>query len=62
MENRFSPREAAVDDIPALVEIENRVHSTPHSKWSEKHFRAELEKPYSKVWVLTDDETDNAIS
>lgn len=25
------------------------------------HFRSELEKPYSRVWVLSDDETDQEI-
>jgi ribosomal-protein-alanine N-acetyltransferase len=29
--------------------------------WTEEHFRTELEKPYSQVLLLTDDETDSKI-
>jgi [ribosomal protein S18]-alanine N-acetyltransferase len=62
MEKSFSPREATAEDIPRLVAIEQKIHPAPHAKWTEEHFQAELEKPYSKIWVLTDDETDTEIA
>jgi ribosomal-protein-alanine N-acetyltransferase len=45
--------------LPALVEIEKRVHVSP---WSLQAFEGELAKDYSRVWVLTDDETDAIIA
>ena len=62
MEKRFSLREATAEDLPRLVAIEQTVHSGPHVKWTEAHFQAEIEKPYSKIWVLTDDETDTEVA
>ena len=59
MEQNFSPRPAGQDDVSELVRIENRVHSSP---WDEAHFSAELEKPYSRILVMTDDETDSVIA
>jgi [ribosomal protein S18]-alanine N-acetyltransferase len=47
------------DDLPAIVEIEQKVHIAP---WTLEHFRAELEKPYSEVLVMTDDETDSQVA
>lgn len=55
----FSLRPATPDDVKALVEIEKRVHVAP---WTEDHFLGELQKPYSQVLVLTDDETDEKIA
>lgn len=55
----FSIRPAAIDDLDLLVEIEKRVHPAP---WTKEHFAAELEKPYAKLWVMTDDETDSIIA
>ncbi|MDR3606455.1 MAG: ribosomal protein S18-alanine N-acetyltransferase [Oligoflexia bacterium] len=55
----FSLREATIDDVPAMVAIENQVHVAP---WTEENFRSELAKPYSKTYVLTDDETDTVIA
>lgn len=46
------------DDLPPVLEMESRLHVAP---WSEKHLRAEMEKPYSHILVLTDDETDSRI-
>ena len=55
----MSLRPLTDDDLPALVEIEQKVHIAP---WTLDHFRAELEKPYSEVLVMTDDETDAHIA
>ncbi len=49
-----SIRPAAFDDLPAILAVENRVHMAP---WTEEHFKAELDKEYSHVLVVTDDET-----
>lgn len=54
----FSLREATADDLPRLVEIEDRVHVAP---WTEAHFEEELAKPYSETLLYTDDETDEVI-
>jgi ribosomal-protein-alanine N-acetyltransferase len=53
-----SLRPLAEDDLAQVVEIERRNHVAP---WSEASFRAEIEKPYARAWVLTDDETDSQI-
>lgn len=55
----FSLRPVAEDDFSKIIAIENQVHLAP---WNEKHFRAELEKPYSQILVMTDDETDEVIA
>jgi [ribosomal protein S18]-alanine N-acetyltransferase len=57
--NSVSLRPATPDDLPALLEVEKRVHKAP---WSEAHFREELSKPYSQFLVLTDDETDTRVA
>ena len=54
----FSLRPATPDDLPGLFEIESRVHVAP---WTLEHLQAELEKPYSQVLLLSDDETDEKI-
>ncbi len=54
----MSPRPASVDDLPAILEIERESHPEP---WSEIHFQKELDTPYSRVMVLTDDETDSIV-
>ena len=56
---QFSPRPAVESDIPALTAIEARGHISP---WSAEHFREELEKPFSEILVLSDDETDERIA
>ncbi len=53
-----SIRPATEDDFGILVEIEKSIQVAP---WTADHFKTELEKPYSHVWVLTDDETDSQI-
>lgn len=57
--SEFSIRPASTDDLPELVRIEAAVHVAP---WGEASFKAELEKPYSKIWVLTDEETDAIVA
>jgi ribosomal-protein-alanine N-acetyltransferase len=54
----FSPRGASADDLAELVRIESAVHVAP---WSEAGFKGELEKPYSHILVMTDEETDKII-
>lgn len=51
-------RPATADDLDRLVEIEKAVHVSP---WNREHFEAEIQKPYSHVLLLTDDETDTQI-
>ncbi len=55
----FSLRPATLEDLDAVVKIENQVHAAP---WTEEHFRAELTKPYSQFLVFTDDESDSIIA
>jgi ribosomal-protein-alanine N-acetyltransferase len=55
----LSIRPATDDDLPRLLEVEGRVHVAP---WNEEGFKGEMSKPYSCVWVLTDDETDSKIA
>jgi ribosomal-protein-alanine N-acetyltransferase len=52
-------RPATVDDLAELARIEKAIHVAP---WGEDQFRAELDKPYSRVLLLTDDETDTQIA
>ncbi|MCM2323245.1 MAG: ribosomal protein S18-alanine N-acetyltransferase [Oligoflexia bacterium] len=59
MESTFSVRPAVHEDLPKIVEIERQAHIAP---WTEEHFRAELDKPYSHVLVMTDDETDSVVA
>jgi ribosomal-protein-alanine N-acetyltransferase len=58
-ETKFSLRPATSEDLPQLITIEKQVHVAP---WTEEHFSAELSKPYSRVYVLTDDDTDSRIA
>lgn len=56
-----SLRPATQDDLTAIAAIEARVYLPPAEPWSRAAFLAELEKPYSRIFVLTDDETDEVI-
>ena len=56
----WSLREATLDDLDRLAELEARVQ-TPGSAWTRAHFQEELDKPYSRTLVLTDDETDEVL-
>jgi [ribosomal protein S18]-alanine N-acetyltransferase len=53
-----SVRPASVDDIDAVAKIDAQSNRPP---WSPSAFSAELTKPHSWFWVLTDDETDTQI-
>jgi [ribosomal protein S18]-alanine N-acetyltransferase len=55
----FSYRPVTLEDLPALVELEKKTQPSP---WNEEHFKGEMQKPYSQVLVLTDDETDKIIA
>jgi ribosomal-protein-alanine N-acetyltransferase len=55
----YSLRPATSDDIPAVLDVERRVHVAP---WGDENFRFELTKPYSQFLVLTDDETDEKVA
>jgi ribosomal-protein-alanine N-acetyltransferase len=55
----LSPRLGSTDDVAELLRVEKQVHPAP---WDEAHFLAEMEKPYSRVLVMTDDETDSVIA
>ena len=54
----FSVRPACPDDLKAIWSIERQVQAAP---WSLDHFNAELEKPYARMLVMTDDETDEVV-
>jgi ribosomal-protein-alanine N-acetyltransferase len=58
-EVQFSIRPGAIEDLQQLTAIENQVHLAP---WTEEHFKVEFTKPYSRIYVLTDDETDSRIA
>ena len=58
MQGPASLRPATPDDVPAILQIEAKVHVAP---WTEEHFKAELEKPYARFLVYTDDETDEIV-
>jgi ribosomal-protein-alanine N-acetyltransferase len=55
----FSIRPATEDDIPGCLQVERVSYPTP---WTEQHFQSEFTKPYSRFWVITDDETDEAVA
>lgn len=59
MENQLSLRPATPDDLPIILEIEQKTHAAP---WTQEHFQLELSKPYSHFLVMTDDETDSKIA
>ena len=58
-ETTWSLRPATESDLEKIVAIESKVHVAP---WNLEHFRAELDKPYSRLLVMTDDETDEQIA
>jgi ribosomal-protein-alanine N-acetyltransferase len=55
----LSLRPATPDDFPSILKIERASHPAP---WTETNFRAEMDKPYSRFLVLTDDETDELVA
>lgn len=56
---QFSMRPATSDDLRPLMEIEQKIHVSP---WTQVGFEGELQKPYSHVYLLSDDETDSQIA
>lgn len=53
-----SARPAVEEDFDQILAIEHLCYPEP---WTEGHFYQELRKPYSRVLVLTDDETDSVV-
>jgi ribosomal-protein-alanine N-acetyltransferase len=53
-----SIRPAVVEDFEQMAALETESYPEP---WSLDHFMAEHQKPYSKMYVLTDDETDTFV-
>ena len=59
MQIQWGFRPGTRDDLPEVVRIESVSNPSP---WSLESFQKELEKPYSHLLVLTDDETDSKIA
>lgn len=58
MQQEFSMRPLTADDLVALVALEAKIQRAP---WTKEHFERELVKDYSRVLIMTDDETDSII-
>lgn len=61
----FDLRKATQDDVSQLVAVERRAHSgsAPETAfWTEQNFESELDKPYSQVLLMTDEETDEVVA
>ncbi len=58
-ESPFSIRPGDDGDLNEIVAIEKLCQPAP---WGAQQFKTELEKPYSKLLVLTDDETDSVMA
>lgn len=54
----YSPRPASEDDLTQVERIEKGSIVPP---WSKDAFAAELGKPHSYFWVVTDNETDERV-
>jgi ribosomal-protein-alanine N-acetyltransferase len=55
----LSLRPMTDDDLREVLRIERLVHAAP---WTLENLRTELEKPYARCLVLTDDETDELVA
>ena len=55
---KLSLRPANPDDLPQILKIESVSYPAP---WNDSQFHTELKIPYSRFYVLTDDETDEII-
>lgn len=55
----FSIRPATSDDFEQILTIERAAYPFP---WTQQAFLEELQKPFSKFLVLTDDATDSVVS
>ncbi len=54
----YSPRPASESDLDQVVEIEKSSISPP---WTRAAFAAELDKPTTRFWVVTDDASDEKV-
>ena len=54
----YSVRPASADDLAQIVKLDRRNYPQP---WTEGQFTAELDKPFSRFLVITDDETDETV-
>jgi ribosomal-protein-alanine N-acetyltransferase len=54
-----STRPAVAEDLEQILEIEKECYPQP---WSADHFVEEMKKPFARVLVLTDDETDTTVT
>ncbi len=57
-EPTVSLRPLTEDDLNQVLLIESKSHPDP---WKKAHFEAEIQKPFTRVLVLTDDETDTIV-
>lgn len=57
-EPSVSLRPLVEDDLKQVLQIEAKSYPEP---WKMGHFQLELEKPYTRALVLTDDETDSIV-
>lgn len=57
-----SVRPAILEDVPKIIEIERLCYPAPCVPWTEEGFRLEIEKPFSRTLLLTDDETDSVVA
>ncbi len=60
MQEGYSLRPASIEDISTVLKME--AIAQPHGAWTQSHFESELEKPYSRFLVCTDDETDSTVA
>ena len=57
-EPTFSLRPLTADDLPQVRAIETKSYPQP---WTAQHFQVELDRPYTRALVLTDDDTDQIV-
>lgn len=55
----LSQRPATEDDLAEILRIERAVHAAP---WTDENVRSEMAKPYARLLVMTDDETDSKVA
>lgn len=59
MNKALSIRKMSEDDFKKLSDLDQKIQQS--EPWTESHFKAEFEKPYSETLILTDDETDEEV-
>src|SRR5476651_988648 len=55
----LSMRPATEDDVAEILRIESAVHKAP---WTDENIRSEMAKPYARLLIMTDDETDSKVA